>query len=77
MAEFPANNTGSIISDIEAEVHSSIGSNAFESSSFQLIVEKLNRKNFRKWAQSIKLIIKERGKLGYLIGETKKPADRT
>ena len=37
-------------------------------------VEKLNGKNFREWAQSVKLVIDGKGKLGYLTDETKKPA---
>lgn len=42
-------------------------------STLQLTVEKLDGKNFREWAQSIKLVIDGKGKLGYLTGETKEP----
>lgn len=59
----------------EAEANPSIGSNNLENSSFQLIVEKLNGRNFREWAQSIKLVIEGKGKLGYFIGDTKRPYD--
>lgn len=37
----------------------------------QLIMEKLDGKNFRKWVQSIKLAIDGKVKFGYLIGETR------
>lgn len=46
-----------------------------ENSSFPLTVEKLDGKNYREWAQSIKLIIDGKGRLGYLTGETKMPTD--
>ena len=38
-----------------------------------LTVEKLNGKNYKEWAQAIKLIIDGKGKLGFLIGETWRP----
>lgn len=37
------------------------------------MVEKLDGRNYREWAQSIKLINDGKVKLGYLTGETKKP----
>ena len=40
----------------------------------QLIVHKLNGRNYLKWAQSMKLAIDGRGKLGHLIGEVTQPA---
>ena len=43
-------------------------------SSFQLTGQKLNGQNFLQWAQSVKLAIDERGKLGYLTGERERPA---
>lgn len=58
----------------EIEVISTMSSGGIDNSSFQLIVEKLNGKNFREWAQSIKLVIDGKGKLGYLTGDTKMPA---
>ena len=45
------------------------------SPNFQLIVEKLDEKNFQQWAQSIKLVIDSKGKLGYLTGESTKLID--
>ncbi|KZV52593.1 hypothetical protein F511_24790, partial [Dorcoceras hygrometricum] len=33
----------------------------------------LNGKNFLEWAQSIKLIIEGKGRLGYLTGDTREP----
>lgn len=44
--------------------------------SFQLTIRKLNEKNYLEWAQSVKLVIDERGKLGYLTGAIKPPVDR-
>ncbi|KAL3533266.1 hypothetical protein ACH5RR_006787 [Cinchona calisaya] len=41
--------------------------------SFQLTFHKLDGRNYFEWAQLIKLAIDGRGKLGYLIGEVKKP----
>nr|CAN74671.1 hypothetical protein VITISV_000271 [Vitis vinifera] len=57
-----------------SEIQSSMGSvGAFENSSLHLTVEKLNGKNYREWAQAIKLIIDEKGKLGFLTDETRQP----
>ncbi|RVW18846.1 Retrovirus-related Pol polyprotein from transposon RE1 [Vitis vinifera] len=42
-------------------------------SSFQLTIHKLNGKNYLEWAQSVKLAIDGRGKLGHLNGEVSKP----
>lgn len=78
MAEKPLNNkesntADSITSDAESvPTMSSIG---MDSSSFQLTVEKLNEKNYRVWAQSIKLVVDGKGKLGYLTGEKKQPTE--
>ena len=44
-------------------------------SSFQLTRHKLNGHNFLEWAQSMKLAIDGRGKLGYLTGERERPAN--
>ena len=57
-----------------SEIQSSMGSvGAFENSSLHLTVEKLNGKNYREWAQAIKLVINEKGKLGFLTVETRRP----
>ncbi|KAH0660313.1 hypothetical protein KY290_029809 [Solanum tuberosum] len=40
---------------------------------FQLTSHRLNGENYLEWAQSVKLAINGRGKLGHLTGETKKP----
>ena len=54
-----------------SEIHSSIGPvGAFDNSPLHLTVEKLNGKNYRKWAQAIKLVIDRKRKLGFLTGET-------
>ena len=46
---------------------------AFDNSPLHLTVEKLNGKNYREWAQAIKLVIDGNGKLGFLISETRQP----
>ncbi|RVW92107.1 hypothetical protein CK203_037045 [Vitis vinifera] len=38
-----------------------------------LTIEKLNGKNYREWVQAIKLVIDEKGKLGFLTDETRRP----
>ena len=56
----------------ESEINSSMGSvGAFDNSLLHLTIEKLNGKNYREWAQTIKLRIDGKGKLGFLIGETR------
>ena len=47
--------------------------NPRNSNSVHLTIHKLNGKNYVKWAQSIKLVIDGKGKLGHLTGEVKKP----
>ncbi|XP_075496227.1 uncharacterized protein LOC142533365 [Primulina tabacum] len=42
--------------------------------SHQLIIHKLNGRNYLEWAQSVRLVIDGKGKLGYLNGEVKAPA---
>jgi len=39
----------------------------------QLVIQKLNGKNYVEWAQSVKLALDGKGKLGYLIGDTSQP----
>ena len=46
---------------------------AFDNSPLHFIVEKLNGKNYREWAQTIKFVINGKGKLGFLTGETRRP----
>ena len=46
---------------------------AFDNSPLHLTVEKLNGKNYREWAQAIKLIINGKVKLGFLTDETRRP----
>ncbi|KAK3037954.1 hypothetical protein RJ639_030659 [Escallonia herrerae] len=42
--------------------------------SFQLSSHKLTKKNYLEWAQSVKLAIDGRGKLGHLTGDVRQPA---
>lgn len=60
--------------DGETETIPTVGSGGTDNSFLQLTLEKLDGKNFREWAQSVKLVIDGKGKLGYLTGDTKKPA---
>lgn len=60
--------------DGETEAIHTMGLGGIDNSSFQPTVEKLNGKSFREWAQSIKLVVDGKGKLGYLTSDTKKPA---
>ncbi|KAG5094395.1 hypothetical protein JHK84_049983 [Glycine max] len=39
----------------------------------QLVIQKLNGKNYVEWAQSVKLTLDGKGKLGYLTGDTSQP----
>ena len=48
--------------------------NLGNSNSFHLTIHKLNGKNYVEWAQSVKLVIDGKGKLGHLTGEVTKPA---
>lgn len=66
--------SSSVTSENKTEEMAVSGANGVDNSFFQLIVEKLDGKNFREWAQSIKLVIDGKGKMGYLTGELKKPA---
>ena len=50
---------------------------AFDNSPLHLTIEKLNGKNYREWAQAIKLVIDGKGKLGFLTGETRRPPPTT
>ncbi|RVW79601.1 hypothetical protein CK203_049978 [Vitis vinifera] len=55
------------------QFETAMNSSADFHSSFQLTIHKLNRKNYLEWAQSVKLAIDGRGKLGHLNGEVSKP----
>ena len=55
---------------------SPLQSSPFDSTPLQLTVQKLNGRNYLEWAQSIRLMIEGRGRIGHLTGEIKKPADQ-
>ena len=47
----------------KSEINSTMGSvGAFDNSPLHLTVEKLNDKNYKKWTQTIKLVINGKGK---------------
>ena len=50
---------------------------SYANSSLQIIVHKLNGKNYLEWSQYVKLVVDGRGKLGYLIGKVKKPEEKS
>lgn len=58
----------------ETEMTPTMSSIGIDNSSFELMVEKLDGMNYREWAQFIKLV-DGKGKIGYLIGDTKQPTD--
>ena len=59
------------IHERKSEIHSSMGLvGVFDNSPLHLTIEKLNNKNYREWAQAIKLVIDEKGKLRLFTGET-------
>lgn len=70
MTEIADHNEGLMTSESfnnETEAISAVSLGGIENSLFQLTVEKLDGKNYREWARSIKLIIK----IEYLNGETR------
>ena len=72
MGDDSINNRESITSKTQtSRTNAFISSNGPNSSSVQLSLEKLNEKNFREWAQFVKFIVDDRGKLRYLIGDSK------
>lgn len=44
-----------------------------ENTSLQITSHKLNGKNFLPWSRSVQMVIRERGKLGYLLGQKQRP----
>lgn len=62
--------------ELENQAHSAVSVNQSEHSySLQIILHKLNERNYLEWAQSAKLVSDGKGKLGHLIGEVQKPVD--
>ena len=47
-----------------------------ESHSVQITTIRLNGDNFLRWSQSVRMYIRERGKMGYLTGEKNSPCRR-
>ena len=60
-------------SQTQAE-QASIPSFQGDNTSLQITAHKLNGRNYLQWSQSVKIVICGRGKLGYITGETKPPA---
>ncbi|RVW34481.1 Retrovirus-related Pol polyprotein from transposon RE2 [Vitis vinifera] len=53
---------------------SKISPTTLESHSVQITMISLNGDNFLRWSQSVRMYIRGRGKMGYLMGEKKAPA---
>ena len=58
--------------------HTQVGSSAIsfhggDHGSLHITAHKLNGKNYLQWAQSVKIVICGRGKLGYITGELPTP----
>lgn len=47
---------------------------AISDTSLQIMIHKVNGRNYLEWAQSVRLVIHVKGKLGYLNGEVKTPS---
>ncbi|KAK3026256.1 hypothetical protein RJ639_041632 [Escallonia herrerae] len=45
-----------------------------DNSSLQITSHKLDGKNFLQWSRSVLLVIRGRGKMGYITGEIQRPA---
>jgi len=43
----------------------------------QLINLKLTRQNFQRWSKSVKIALRSKGKLGFVDGSCKRPAENT
>lgn len=56
-----------------AESQPCVIDNLSQALNLQLMVHKLNGKNYLEWAQSVKLTMEGRSRLGYLTGEIKQP----
>ena len=48
---------------------------SFDSQSLQITQHRLNGQNFREWCQSVTLVIKRKGKYGYLSGDVVAPPE--
>ena len=73
----PGDNTGSATSSQTQAKHPTPASvTAFSGSdisSVHITAHKLDGKNYLQWAQSVKIVICGRGKLGYITGELPAP----
>ena len=47
---------------------------SLDTQTFQITQHKLNWTNFREWFQSVQLVIKGKGKMGYLTGDNPMPS---
>lgn len=68
------NNRKFVSSKKETEDMPTMSFGRFDNSSIQFTFEKINGKNYREYAQSIKLVIDGKGRVGYPKGKTKEPS---
>lgn len=50
-----------------------MNSNGLDNSSFPITVDNFNGTNYKEWAQSVKFVINNKGKIRYLTRKTIKP----
>lgn len=69
------NDSGSTYDSVVSDAQPKATPIAFgvDSPSLSITSHKLNGKNFLQWAQSVKIVICARGKLGYLTGDLSSP----
>ena len=49
--------------------------NTSSNTTLQITAHKLNGKNFLRWSRSVQMVIRGKGRMGYLNGTVKKPAE--
>ena len=68
--------TRTFVSDNTSVIASSkIGGSSTKSHPVQITTIRLNGDNFLRWSQAVRMYIRGRGKMGYLTGEKKPPAE--
>lgn len=69
--QIPASEISSTVVDKKSPA--TMTGSSFDSHSLQITQHKLNGQNFREWFQSVMLVIRGRGKAGYLTGSVTAP----
>ena len=71
--EIGANKDGSPFSTLSPVTPTVVAQSFGEGSSLQITNHKLNGKNFLQWSQSVLMVLRGRGKIGYISGEIQRP----